>query len=47
MRENVDGKYKMKEKGDCFRQLFGRDFPSSVGSVALMVFFCYASAVFP
>lgn len=28
----------MKEKGDCFGQLFGRDFPSSVGSVALMVF---------
>lgn len=36
--ENVGGKCKIKEKRDCFRQLFGRDFPSSVGSVALMFF---------
>lgn len=28
----------VKEKRDCFRQLFGRDFPSSVGSAALMFF---------
>lgn len=39
IRENVDGKCKIKEeKRYCFRQLFGRDFPLSVGSVALVFF---------
>lgn len=37
MRENVDGKHEIKEKRDCFRQLFRRDFPLSVGSFVLML----------
>lgn len=45
-RETVDGKHEIKERYDCFRQLFRRDFPLSVGSFVLMGSFFF-SAVLP
>lgn len=37
----MDGKHEIKKEHDCFRQLFRRDFPLSVGSSLLMFFFIF------